>query len=609
MKVSPMRLTISECLNLLSERDRKKLGLVVIVQIMMGVLDLIAVAIIGLLGALTVTGVQSNQTGGRVSAVLEFLQLSKYSFQVQAAILGTLALTLFVTRTFFSVVMTRKTLRFLSQKSAEISSSATQKLLHLPYDEINSQSQQSLIYKVTIGVDTLTVLIIGTSVSLLADTSLLLIMSAGLFVVDALMAISTFIFFGTIGFLLYKLLHRQAASLGTHYSNLQVSSNELLVEILSSYRELIVKDRKNHYLSAFTIKRNEVARTTAEMAFLPNIGKYVIEGSVLIGGFIIAGLQFLVHDASKAVAVLAIFMAAGTRIAPAVLRLQQGFLQIKGSIGQATPTLELLSSLTIEIKEEIGLSSNFTTDHSDFVPRVQIRNLTKRYKDREFLALDSVELDIHPGEFIAVVGPSGSGKTTLVDCLMGVTTPSEGQIEISGLSPHAVIHKWPGAISYVPQNVYLRNGTISSNVTLGYDEGGIPGDMISNALEQAQLGEFIAQAPLGILSEVGEHGAKLSGGQKQRIGLARALISKPKLLVLDEATSALDGMTELQITDELLSLKGRVTILVIAHRLSTIVSADRIYYLENGKVLGVGKFQELRKLIPQFDQQAKLMGM
>lgn len=604
-----MRLTISECLKLLSERDRKKLGLVVIVQIMMGVLDLIAVAIIGLLGALTVTGVQSTQTGGRVSTVLEFLQLSSYSFQVQAAILGTLALTLFVTRTFFSVVMTRKTLRFLSQKSADISSLATQKLLHLPYDEINSQSQQALIYKVTIGVDTLTVLIIGTSVSLLADTSLLIIMSAGLFVVDALMAISTFIFFGSIGFLLYKLLHKQAASLGTHYSNLQVSSNELLVEILSSYRELIVKDRKNHYLSTFTIKRNEVARTTAEMAFLPNIGKYVIEGSVLIGGFIIAGLQFLVHDASKAVAVLAIFMAAGTRIAPAVLRLQQGFLQIKGSIGQATPTLELLNSLSIDVKEEIGLSSNFTTDHSDFVPRVQISNLTKQYKDRDFLALDSFDLDIHPGEFIAVVGPSGSGKTTLVDCLMGVTTPSAGQIQISGLSPHAAIHKWPGAISYVPQNVYLRNGTISSNVTLGYDEGGIPSNMILTALEQAQLGEFIAQAPLGILSEVGEHGAKLSGGQKQRIGLARALISKPKLLVLDEATSALDGMTELQITEELQSLKGRVTMLVIAHRLSTIVSADRIYYLENGKVLGVGKFQELRQMISQFDQQAKLMGM
>lgn len=609
MKSSRMRLTIIECLQLLSGHDRKKLGLVVVVQIMMGVLDLIAVAIIGLLGALTVTGVQSTQAGGRVSSVLEYLQISSYSFQVQAAILGTLALILFVTRTFFSVVMTRKTLRFLSQKSADISSSATQKLLHLPYDEINSQSQQALIYKVTIGVDTLTVLIIGTSVSLIADASLLFIMSTGLFIVDALMAISTFVFFGTIGFLLYKLLHKQAAFLGTNYSNLQVSSNELLVEILSSYRELIVKDRKSHYISTFIIKRNEVARTTAEMAFLPNIGKYVIEGSVLIGGFLIAGLQFLVHDASKAVAVLAIFMAAGTRIAPAVLRLQQGFLQIKGSIGQAKPTLELINSLTLEIDEEIGLSSNFTTDHSDFVPRVHVRNLKKQYTDRDIPALDSFELDIHPGEFIAVVGPSGSGKTTFVDCLMGVTTPTEGNIQISGLSPHDAIRKWPGAISYVPQNVYLRNGSISSNVTLGYDEDDIPSNLIFTALEQAQLGEFISQAPQGINSEVGEHGAKLSGGQKQRIGLARALISKPKLLVLDEATSALDGMTELQITEELMSLKGRVTMLVIAHRLSTIVSADRIYYLEKGRVLGVGKFQELRKLIPEFDQQAKLMGM
>lgn len=609
MAISPLRLTISDCLKLLSKRDRNKLGLAVLVQITMGVLDLVAVAIVGLLGALTVTGVQSTQTGGRVSTVLKFMHIGSYSFQIQAAILGTFALILFVMRTYFSVVMTRKTLRFLSLKSADISSNATQKLLQLTYEDINSQSQQALIYKVTIGVDALTVLILGTSVSLLADTSLLLIMSLGLFVVDSLMAISTLLFFGTIGFLLYKLLHKQAAFLGTNYSNLQVASNELLVEIFSSYRELIVKDRKNHYLNIFTSKRNEVARTTAEMAFLPNVGKYVIEGSVLVGGFIIAGLQFLVHDASKAVAVLAIFMAAGTRIAPAVLRLQQGLVQIKGSIGQATPTLDLIKSLSSEVIEDIEPSSKFSIDHVGFIPHVQIRGLSKRYHQNEPLALDSFDLEILPGEFVAVVGPSGSGKTTFVDCLMGVTKPTEGQIKISGLSPQEAVRKWPGAISYVPQNVYLRNGSISSNVTLGYEEGEISPDQILNALERAQLGEFITQAQSGLNSEVGEHGAKLSGGQKQRIGIARALITKPELLVLDEATSALDGITEMQIANEIQHLKGKISILVIAHRLSTIVNADRIYYLKEGKLIGVGSFNTLRISVPEFDVQAKLMGM
>lgn len=606
---SPMRQTISECLALLSALDRKKLGLAVIVQILMGVLDLIAVAIVGLLGALTVTGVQSTRTGERVSTVLKLIHISTFTFQWQAAILGSIALILFITRTFFSVAMTRKTLRFLSQKSADISSVATQKLLELPFDEINSQSQQGLVYKVTIGVDALTVLILGTLVSLLADTSLLLIMSVGLFVVDALMAISTFCFFGSIGILLYKLLHKQAAHLGTAYSNLQVASNEMIVEILSSYRELIVKDRKNYYLRNFTDTRNQVARTTAEMAFLPNIGKYVIEGSVLVGGFIIAGLQFLVHDASKAVAVLAIFMAAGTRIAPAVLRLQQGFLQIKGSIGQAKPTLDLLNSLKVDTKINIGASSKFTIEHPDFIPRVEVRSLSKRYTERDSFALDSFNLEIEPGEFIAVVGPSGSGKTTFVDCLMGVTSPTSGQILISGMSPLDAVHKWPGAISYVPQNVFLRNGSIRSNVTLGYEDNEIPTQLIVNALEQAQLGKFIENSSSGILQEIGEQGAKLSGGQKQRIGIARALVSNPKLLVLDEATSALDGITETQIANEIQLLKGRISILAIAHRLSTIVNADRIYYLKEGKLVGVGSFMDLRKLVPEFDQQAKLMGI
>jgi ABC-type multidrug transport system fused ATPase/permease subunit len=607
---SSMRVTVSKCLHLLSLQDRKKLALVVTVHILMGALDLVAVAIIGLLGALTVTGVQSAETGGRVSSVLEVLQLSTYTFQVQAAVLGSVALGLFVARTYFSIVMTRKTLRFLSQKSADISSAATHKLLHLPYDEINTQSQQALIYRVTIGVDTLVVLILGTLVSIVADASLLLIMSFGLFAVDATMALSTFVFFGTIGLLLYKLLHKKAALLGTSYSNLQVASNELLVEIFSSYKELIVKDRKNHYLSKFASTRNEVAQTTAEMAFLPNIGKYVIEGSVLIGGFIIASLQFLIHDASKAVAVLAIFLAAGTRIAPAVLRLQQGFVQIKGSIGQATPTLDLLDSLSLSGgQQQIGSSSSFTVHHPGFNPLVKVKGLSKQYVGGGPFAIQSFDLEIQPGEFVAVVGPSGSGKTTFVDCLMGITLPTEGEILISGLSPHEAFKKWPGAISYVPQDVFLKNGSIASNVTLGYEDVEIPMSLVLNALERAQLATFLSESLSGVFSEVGEQGARLSGGQKQRIGIARALLSSPKLLVLDEATSALDGITEIQIANEIQLLKGKISILAIAHRLSTIVNADRIYYLKEGKIVGVGTFSELRATVPEFNIQAELMGM
>jgi ABC-type multidrug transport system fused ATPase/permease subunit len=169
--------------------------------------------------------------------------------------------------------------------------------------------------------------------------------------------------------------------------------------------------------------------------------------------------------------------------------------------------------------------------------------------------------------------------------------------------------KWPGAIGYVPQEVVLRAGSITSNVSSGFENIDPDSELVSDAIDMAQLSQFVLSLPDGVQTNVGERGSKISGGQRQRIGIARALFTKPKLLVLDEATSALDGQTESEISDAIHGLKGKVTLILIAHRLSTVMSADQIIYLDAGRIRAQGTFDEVRAAVPDFDKQAKLMGL
>ena len=180
---------------------------------------------------------------------------------------------------------------------------------------------------------------------------------------------------------------------------------------------------------------------------------------------------------------------------------------------------------------------------------------------------------------------------------------------ISGVSPSAAISNWPGGTAYLPQDSNISNGTVRENVTLGFAPNEIADEFIWDALEFAQISNFVKSSPLGLNTNVGDRGTKLSGGQRQRLGIARTMITKPKLLVLDEATSALDAETESAITEALNNLKGQLTMIVIAHRLSTIKDADRIIFMRNGEIEGLGTFDSLKRQIPNFATQAAIMGL
>jgi len=192
---------------------------------------------------------------------------------------------------------------------------------------------------------------------------------------------------------------------------------------------------------------------------------------------------------------------------------------------------------------------------------------------------------------------------------LGILPADTGEVLLGGMSPADVIEKWPGAISYVPQDVSITSGTVRENIALGFEKESLSDEVILNALKLAKLDEFISSLPTGLDTPLGERGANISGGQRQRIGIARALVTNPRILVLDEATSALDGETEAEISSAISNLKGKTTVVVIAHRLASVRSSDSVLYLESGKTIMQGSFEDVRKSVPNFERQALLMGL
>jgi ABC-type multidrug transport system fused ATPase/permease subunit len=602
------KFNLNEYLSILDPPSKKKFFRVVFAQSLLGFLDLLGVLMIGIVASLAIQGVQSKSPGGRTEQVLSFINLDKLDFQLQVIVLSLLATTFLIVKSITTIILNRKILYFLSHRAADLSEKLLSKFLSQPILGVQTTSSQDIQYAAGSGVAAIALGIIGTTATIISDSFLLILLLGGLFAVDPFIALTSLLLFSFVGLVMYQLTHKKARYLGSEMARLNVQSQINIQELVTSYREIYIRNRREFYLWRISKLRHQYANVLAEQTFMPNVSKYVLEVSIILGALAMCGMQFVLHDASHAIASMAIFIVAGSRIAPALLRLQQNFVQIRANQGIAKSTLQLLNKVDL-FPEIFPRNIKFNENHERFSPHISIKGVSFKYPAADSFIFENLSLEIPSGSFVAFAGKSGSGKSTLVDLILGVHIPQKGEILISHKQIDSVVSGWPGIIGYVPQNIGVIAGSVRENLSLGFDPNDFTDHDYWRVLEISHLHEFVQSLPGGLDFDIGEFGSKFSGGQRQRLGIARALLTRPKILVLDEATSALDSETELAISESIFELKGNVTTIVIAHRLSTIVSADRVIYLDEGRIKAMGTFDELRQRVPNFETQAGLQGL
>lgn len=356
-----------------------------------------------------------------------------------------------------------------------------------------------------------------------------------------------------------------------------------LNQSLGALKETKILCKENYFLNQFIHAYNQYANSVQYYNVISQMPRFFIEALVTIGLLLLIVYKLMIgENVVQIVSLLGVLSLAAFRLMPSANRI----LNLSTTIRYQTPTFLALKKDLNDANKLIEIyKENKEVNKINFKQEINIKNIMFSYPSNKKYILFNVSFKIPKGKFVGIIGPSGAGKTTFVNILLGLLQPTSGKIIVDGVDVFSNIRGWQANLAYVPQSIYLIDGTIKENIALGVAENEIDEELINKVLHMAELYDFVYSQPDNINTNVGERGVKLSGGQRQRIGIARALYQQPEVLILDEATSALDNETEKSITNTILKLKGKITIVAIAHRTSTLEQCDFKVKFKKGSII------------------------
>ncbi len=406
--------------------------------------------------------------------------------------------------------------------------------------------------------------------------------------VEPVGAIIAFIIFGSMSLLLFKFSKTRATLWGETRQEKERLRIECAQQGFAGIKDIKLYGRENIFQDGFSKETHISLEAARKQTVLQNVPRIFLEFIAVVALCSLVAFVTLAGDKSNLMVIVGLFAAAAFKLLPTIARM----VQSAQSMVFSRPVVsfvyeELVENKNYYSKNDLALPLN---SHMRFSANLSVTDLTLVYEGVDFPALDSINLDIEAGSMIGFIGASGAGKSTLIDCLLGLIQSTSGYISADGIKiTRDNVRSWQKNIGYVPQDIFLLDGSLRDNIGFGIPSESIDEEKIRSAVEKSQLIDFIASIPEGLDTRVGERGVRLSGGQRQRIGIARALYNNPSVLFLDEATSALDIDTEREVMQAVEKLHGSATVLIIAHRYSTIENCDYLYKLEKGKIIAHGK--------------------
>jgi ATP-binding cassette, subfamily B, bacterial PglK len=588
-----MSLVIRQLLFLLSRRDLLQLFLLTVMLIMLALLELAGIASIMPFMALVITPgvIQENKW---LLAVYNWLQFE--SNNAFLMFVGLISLSLLLVGNIGRAFSSWLTSRYQARIAFDLSRRLLVSYMARPYAFFlgrNTSDLNSNIMNETGGVANY---VLRPMVDIVSSAVVAVAILTLLVVVDPMVAIVIATITGAAYTAIYSGFRKKLTVIGEQQVESRAQMLKTTTEGLSGIKDLKLFGRELTFLRRYSFFAKRLAKNDVYSGMLMQLPKQLLE-TIAYGGILLVVLYLLSKGkgAGQIIPMLALYAFAGYRLLPTLHTLFGSF----ATIGYAKVALHVIHrELADEVDPELAerqLKAIAEAKPAAFRKSLELRNLHFRYEGAAAESVRSLNLTIRPNTAVGLVGPTGCGKTTTVDLILGLLSPSQGEIVVDGVPIDDNNRaSWQRALGYVPQQIFICDDTITRNIAFGVPEEEIDMAAVRKAASLASLSDFIeTNLPDGYDTYIGERGIRFSGGQRQRIGIARALYLDPPILIMDEATSALDGVTEKSVMDAVSNLSGKKTIILIAHRLSTLKDCDVIYHLEQGAVVSEGTYEQM----------------